>query len=345
MQSIGTPALWIAFALIIAVVLAIDLWVGAKTDKPMPKRRALAWTAVWVALGCAFGAAVYVFSPAEVRRESTLEYFSAYVIEYSLSVDNLFVFLLLFHAFRVPAGYQHRVLFWGIFGAVLLRGVFIFAGTALLSSVHAFIYLFGAVLIYTGAKLLVGGDDDDEGDVADNRVVKIARKYIRVTDAYDGHRFFTVVEGVKKATPLLLVVVCVELSDVLFALDSVPAVFGITLDPFIVYTSNLFAILGLRSLFFLLSGVLWGLRFLKPALGLVLAFIGIKMCLPFAAFVAAKAGVEVPWLPEHVPTPVSLVVVGALLGAGIVLSVLFPGKKTEPVQELKEDLREIVKGE
>ncbi len=329
-HSIGTPALWIAFTAIVVVVLAVDLWIGSRSDAPMKKRVALAWTIVWVTLGCGFGVAVLVLSD----RESGLEFFSAYVIEYSLSVDNLFVFLLLFHAFKVPDAYQHRVLFWGIFGAVVLRGVFIIGGTALLSTVHALIYVFGAFLLYSGIKLIVERGGDDEGDVKDNRVVKLARRFVRVTDSYDGHRFFTLKEGVRKATPLLLVLVSVELSDVVFALDSIPAVFGISLDPFIVYTSNIFAILGLRSLFFLLSGALWGLRFLKPALGLVLGFIGAKMCLPLLAWVWPEA-------PTHVPTPLSLVVVGGLLGAGIGLSLLFPGKKKEAVDEIKEDIREV----
>jgi tellurite resistance protein TerC len=331
------------FGVVVVVVLAIDLGAAARkpldVDKGLPKRKALAWLAVWVACGCAFGAWVLLQD-----RETGLQWFSAYVIEYSLSVDNLFVFLLLFHAFRVPRGYQHRVLFYGILGAVVLRGVFILGGTALLSTVHAFIAVFGAFLVYTAAKLIFGGDDD-EGDVADNRVVKLAKRFVRVTDSYDRDRFFSVVDGVRKATPLLLVAVCVEISDVLFAFDSVPAAFGISLDPFVVYTSNIFAILGLRSIFFLLSGALWGLRFLKPALGIVLGFIGLKMCLGAAHWVLAKVDVDAAWLPERIPTPISLGVVAFFLGAGIALSLLFPGKKEDQVaaaEEIKEDIREIV---
>lgn len=347
MQSIGTPALWIGFTVVVTIVLAVDLWIGSKHDKPMSKRTALAWTGLWVSLASAFGASIYFFAPPEIAAARTMEFFSAYLIEYSLSVDNLFVFLLLFHAFRVPPGYQHRVLFWGIFGAVVLRAVFIFAGTALLQNVHWLIYVFGAFLLYTGAKLVFSGEEDEEADVADNRVVKLARRFIAVTDHYDGHNFFTHVNGVRKATPLLLVLVSVELSDVVFAIDSIPAVFGISLDPFIVYTSNIFAILGLRSLYFLLAGALWGLRFLKPALGVVLAFVGAKMCLPLVHVVAEKLGSPgaVSWLPEHVPTPVSLAVVSGMLALGVIMSLIFPGEKKDQkaaAEEVKEDFREVV---
>ena len=330
MTSIGTPSLWIGFTVIVTIVLGIDLWLGSRSDTPMTKRAALAWTSVWVTLALAFGAVVWGISPVETQNQMVMEYVSAYIIEYSLSVDNLFVFLLLFSAFKVPAGYQHRVLFWGIFGAVVLRAIFIFAGAALLTRFHFLIYLFGAFLLYTGVKLVFSREDQDT-DVADNKVVIFAKRFIAVTDKYDGHKFFTVVDGVRKATPLFLVLVCVELSDVVFALDSIPAVFGITLDPFIVYTSNIFAILGLRSLFFLLAGALWGLRFLKPALGLVLGFVGAKMCLPLVHTAADKLdlGVALSWLPHHVPTAVSLCVVGGLLAGSVCLSLAFPSKKPE----------------
>jgi tellurite resistance protein TerC len=346
-QSIGTPALWIGFTVVVVLVLAIDLYIGSKSDAPMTKRTALAWTSVWVTLAAGFCGVVWMLAPQAQANEKAMEFASAYIIEYSLSVDNLFVFLLLFSAFKVPSGYQHRVLFWGIFGAVVLRAIFIFAGTALLARFHFLIYLFGAFLIYTGIKLLTSGEEDEDNDVSDNKVVVLAKRFIAVTDKYDGHNFFTVIDGVRKATPLLLVLVCVELSDVVFALDSIPAVFGITLDPFIVYTSNIFAILGLRSLFFLLAGSLWGLRFLKPALGIVLAFVGVKMCLPLVHWVAEKAGAgdALSWVPHHIPTPVSLGVVAGMLGLGVVLSMVFPGKKPDDVkaaEEVKEDIREVI---
>jgi tellurite resistance protein TerC len=349
MQSIGTPALWIGFTVVIAVVLAVDLYIGSKSDAPMSRRTALGWTSLWVSLALAFCGAVWVLAPPAAQNEKAMEFLSAYLIEYSLSVDNLFVFLLLFSAFKVPQGYQHRVLFWGIFGAVVLRAIFIFAGTALLTRFHFLIYLFGAFLIYTGFKLLVSGEDDAAADVSQNKVVILSKRFIAVTDRYDGHRFFTRVGGPHKATPLLLVLVCVELSDVVFALDSIPAVFGITLDPFIVYTSNIFAILGLRSLFFLLAGALWGLRFLKPALGVVLAFVGAKMCLPLVHVAATKLDMKdaVAWLPHEVATVVSLCVVGGLLAGSVALSLMFPGHKPEPIaaaEEVKEDIREAFSG-
>jgi tellurite resistance protein TerC len=329
MDSIGTPILWVSFTAVVVAILALDLVLMKRDPRPMRKRVALAWTMVWVATATAFAAALWAFS----SRGAALEFAAAYLIEYSLSVDNLFVFLLLFHAFKVPQGYQHRVLFWGIFGAVVLRAIFIFVGTALLARFDWLIYVFGAFLVYTGGKLVFGGDDDD-ADVSDNRVVKLARRFVSVTEKYDEDRFFTLIDGAKKATPLLLVLVCVELSDVVFALDSIPAVFGVTLDPFIVYTSNIFAILGLRALFFLLSGALWGLRFLKPCLGIVLAFVGGKM---IAAF----------W-NVHVPIGASLGVVGGLLALGVILSLVFPGKKPEAVaaaQEVEQDVKEAISGE
>jgi tellurite resistance protein TerC len=348
-QSIGTPALWVGFSVVVFVVLAIDLFLASRTDKAMTKTAALGWTGVWVACAVAFGAGIYFLLDHDRSQEAAMEFFTAYIIEYSLSIDNLFVFLLLFSAFKVPQEHQHRVLFWGIFGAVVLRAIFIFAGTALLQQFHALIYLFGAFLIFTGVKLLIPGGDDEDSDVSDNKVVILAKKFIRVHDKYDGHHFFTMQNGVRLATPLFLVLVCVELSDVVFALDSIPAVFGVSLDPFIVYTSNIFAILGLRSLFFLLSGALWGLRFLKPALGLVLSFVGVKMCLELIETGLQKAGVATDWMPQvvsahgshvGVPTPISLAVVGGLLLLGVVASVLFPGEKkseVEAAEEVKHD--------
>jgi tellurite resistance protein TerC len=340
-QSIGTPALWISFTVVVVIVLAIDLYIGSKSTKAMSKRAALAWTSVWVSLAAAFAAGLWMF----VGSTPTMEFATAYIIEYSLSVDNLFVFLLIFSSFKVPQAFQHRVLFWGIFGAVVLRAIFIFAGTAAIQKFSWVIYLFGAFLIYTGVKLLFGGEDEDEVELKDRRIVQVARRLVPVTGDYHGHHFFTVIDGVRKATPLLLVLVIVEFSDVVFAVDSIPAVFGVSTDPFIVYTSNIFAILGLRSLFFLLSGALFGLRFLQPCLGIVLAFVGLKMCLPFVHWVADKGNVSLDWLPDHVPTPISLAIVAGFLGLGVLLSFLFPGEKKESAEEIKEDLKEAVSGE
>lgn len=305
MDSIGTPALWIGFSVVVVAVLAIDLFLASKNDKPMSKTGALVWTGVWVACAVAFGAGIYFLIEHDRSKEAAMEFFTAYVIEYSLSVDNLFVFLLLFANFKVPKEYQHRVLFWGIFGAVVLRAIFIFAGTALLQQAHFLIYLFGAFLIYTGIKLLIPGGDDEDEDVSDNKVVILAKRFIRVHDKYDGKNFFTVQNGVRLATPLFLVLVCVELSDVVFALDSIPAVFGVSLDPFIVYTSNIFAILGLRSLYFLLSGAVERFHLLKYGLAAVLIFVGLKMVWLNDAF-----GGEFPILW-------SLAIITAVIGSSI----------------------------
>jgi tellurite resistance protein TerC len=342
MNSIGTPTLWIGFTAVVAALLGIDLYLATKNPHPMTKREALAWTGVWVSLAVAFGFGIWAFGADKTAgdgsvitsRTSAMEFFAAYLVEYSLSVDNLFVFLLLFSAFKVSKDDQHRVLFWGIFGAVVLRAIFIFA--ALLQRFHFLIYLFGAFLVFTGIKLMIPGGDDEDADVSDNLVVKWSKKFLKVSDKYDGSKFFTVQNGVKMATPLFLVLVTVELSDIVFALDSIPAVFGISLDPFIVYTSNIFAIMGLRALFFLLAGALWGLRFLKPALGIVLAFVGAKMLLPLAHDAAAKLGVSLDPLPVHVSTQASLAVIGSMLGAGIVFSMLFPGKGKEQNDAKKE---------
>jgi tellurite resistance protein TerC len=343
--SVGTPALWIGFSVVVFAVLVIDLYIGSKNHGPMSKRAAVAWTAVWLACAAAFGAGLYFLIDHDRAREAALEFATCYLVEYSLSIDNLFVFLLLFSAFKVPPEHQHRVLFWGIFGAIVLRAAFIFLGSALLTQWHFLIYVFGVFLIYTGIKLLIPGGDDSKADISDNAVVKLARRFIRVHDKYDQHHFFTVHNGVRLATPLLLVLVSVELSDVVFALDSIPAVFGFSTDPFIIYTSNIFAILGLRSLFFLLAGVLWGLRFLKPALGVILAFVGVKMCLPLFDLGLQQVGVHLNLGHTPISPELSLGVVGGMLAIGIAASVLFPGKKPEAVHaadELKDDLDEVV---
>jgi tellurite resistance protein TerC len=339
MNSIGTPALWISFTVVVTIVMGLDLFLASRDNKPMSKRAAILWTALWVSLAVAFGAGIWAFAADKViggvtisSRESAMEFLSAYLIEYSLSIDNLFVFMLLFQMFKVPLAYQHRVLFWGIFGAVVLRAIFIFAGTALLQQFHWLIYFFGAFLAFTGIRLMIPGGEDEDSDVSDNKIVIWSKRFLKVSDQYDGDKFFTMQNGVRLATPLLLVVITVEFSDLVFAMDSIPAVFGVSLDPFIVYTSNIFAIMGLRSLFFLLAGALWGLRFLKPALGLVLAFVGAKMLLPLFHDVAGLANLKLDWLPHHVSTPVSLGIVGGLLGLGVVLSLLFPGEKKEEQQ-------------
>jgi tellurite resistance protein TerC len=303
--SIGTPALWIGFVAFILVVLSLDLGVFHRKVHVIKIREACAWTAVWVSLAMIFNLGVYHW----FGHDRALEFLTGYLIEEALSVDNLFVFLVLFSYFAVPSHLQHRVLFWGILGALVLRVGFIFAGTALIQRFHWVIYVFGAFLVFTGIKLLFSGDEEVQPER--NPVLKLFRRVVRSVPDYRGARF-TVKEGGRRyATPLLMVLIVIETTDVVFAVDSIPAIFAITTDPFIVFTSNIFAILGLRSLYFLLAGMMGKFRFLKYGLGFVLAFVGVKMLLSTI-------------LP--IPTAISLCVVIGLLGFSIAASLLFSEK-------------------
>ncbi|HKX51858.1 MAG TPA: TerC family protein, partial [Candidatus Binatia bacterium] len=248
--------LWVVFNIFVLGILALDLLVLHRKAHAVSLREALAWSCVWVSLALIFGVGIYFFRGGE----KGLEFLTGYVIEWSLSVDNLFVFLVIFSYFAVPSTYQHRVLFWGILGALVLRAGFIATGTALLSNFHWMIYVFGGFLIFTGIKLLFVGEEKIEPEK--NPAVRLVRRFINVTPDYQGQRFFIRKSGKLWATPLFLVLVVVETTDVIFAVDSIPAIFAITLDPFIVYTSNVFAILGLRALFFLLAGVMEMFRYL-----------------------------------------------------------------------------------
>ncbi len=293
--------LWIIFNVFVLGVLALDLLVLHRKAHTVSLREAMAWSCVWVFLALLFGLGVYF-----VRgEEKALEFLTGYVIEWSLSVDNLFVFLVIFSYFAVPPLYQHRVLFWGILGALVLRAIFIATGTALLANFHWMIYIFGGFLVFTGIKLLFAGEEKIEPEK--NPAVRLVRRFIKVTPDYEGQRFFIRKDGRLWATPLLLVLVVVETTDVIFAVDSIPAIFGITLDPFIVYTSNVFAILGLRALFFLLAGVMEMFRYLKVGLSFVLCFVGAKMML--ADF-------------YKIPIGVSLGIVAGILGISILASFL-----------------------
>jgi len=293
--------LWVIFNVFVLGVLALDLLVLHRKAHAVSLREALAWSSVWVSLALLFAVGVYV-----VRgEEKALEFLTGYVIEWSLSVDNLFVFLVIFSYFAVPPLYQHRVLFWGILGALVLRAIFIATGTALLANFHWMIYVFGGFLVFTGIKLLFAGEEKIEPEK--NPAVRLVRRFIKVTPDYEGQRFFIRKDGRLWATPLLLVLVVVETTDVIFAVDSIPAIFAITLDPFIVYTSNVFAILGLRALFFLLAGVMDMFRYLKIGLSVVLCFVGAKMML--ADF-------------YKIPIGVSLGVVAGILGISILASFL-----------------------
>jgi tellurite resistance protein TerC len=283
--------LWVVFNVFVLGILALDLLVLHRKAHAVSLREAAVWSCVWVSMALLFGAGVYYFRGSE----KALEFLTGYVIEWSLSVDNLFVFLVIFSYFAVPAIYQHRVLFWGILGALVLRAFFIATGTALLANFHWMIYVFGGFLIFTGIKLLCAGEEKIEPEK--NPAVQLVRRFMKVTPEYEGQRFFVRRVGKLWATPLFLVLVVVETTDVIFAVDSIPAIFAITLDPFIVYTSNVFAILGLRALFFLLAGVMEMFHYLRVGLSFVLCFVGAKMLvadfykIPIGLSLAVVAGI------------------------------------------------------
>ena len=262
---------WILFLAFVLGMLALDLGVFHRNAHEIHRREALAWSAVWIGLAVAFNAGIYYFQGSE----KGLEWTTGYLIEKSLSVDNVFVFLLIFSTFAVPAQYQHRVLFWGIIGALIMRGVMIAIGAQLLDWSHFVIYIFGGFLIITGLKFL--RDTEKEPSLEKNLLVRAVRRVWPVTGGYEGQKFFVRRNGVLLVTPLLLVLVLIESTDLVFAVDSIPAIFAVTKDPFIVFTSNVFAILGLRALYFVMSGYLSGLAYLKPALAAVLVFVGTKM--------------------------------------------------------------------
>ena len=304
MQSVGSPWLWIGFVAFVVAMLALDLGVFHRRAHVVRAKEALVWTLVWVGLALAFNAGIYFrFGP-----DRALEFLTGYLIEKALSVDNLFVFLVLFAHFGVPAQVQHRVLIWGIIGALVMRAAFILAGGALLHSFHWLIYLFGAFLVLTGIKLLVHGDarpDPERGPA-----LRLFRRFVPSVQGYRGASFAVREGGRWRATTLLAVLVVIEATDLMFALDSIPAIFAITGDPFIVFTSNIFAILGLRALYFLIAGALGRFRFLRVGLALVLAFVGAKMLL--------SGTVEVP-------IAVSLGVISGLLAFSVGASLLLPG--------------------
>jgi len=303
------PLLWTVFALGVLGVLALDLGVFHRRAHLVRAREAATWSVVWIALAAAFVLGIYLL----VGRRPALEFTAGYLVEEALSVDNLFVFLVLFSYFKVPEIQRHRVLFWGILGALVMRGAMIALGAALLHRFHWIIFLFGAFLVFTGVRMAVSGTDDVEPE--HNPALKLVRKLFPVTPDFRGQHFFVRARpaggGVERwyATPLFIVLVLVETTDLVFAVDSIPAIFGVTRDPFIVYTSNVFAILGLRSLFFLLAGMITRFHLLRFGLAAVLAFVGVKM------LVSAR------W---HIPIGTSLVIIAALLGASVVASLLRP---------------------
>lgn len=277
---------WITFFSVVLVALFVDIGIVNRKAHAPTRKETFTWAAVWVSLALAFNAFVYFqvgnhTGDWSVAMSQAKLFLTGYLIELSLSVDNLFVFLLIFTFFKVPKKYQHRVLFWGIMGALALRMIMIFAGAELVERFHWIIYVFGAFLVYTGLKMFQNTDDNFEPH--ESVIVKLATKYIRISKHYDGEKFFTVNDGVKTGTLLLLVLITVEVTDLVFAVDSIPAIFGVTTDRFIVYTSNIFAILGLRTFFFLLADLADRFHLLKYGLAFVLTFIGVKMLLPLAA--------------------------------------------------------------
>ncbi|HEX3866812.1 MAG TPA: TerC family protein [Gemmatimonadaceae bacterium] len=262
---------WIGFVGFILAMLALDLGVFHRTPHVVNATEAAAWTSVWVALALAFAAGLFAF----YERRVGLTFLTGYVIEESLSADNIFIIVLIFEYFRVPRTCQHRVLFYGILGALMMRGVFIGLGAALIASFHWILYLFGALLVFTGVRMAFKSDDEFNGD--ENPVVRLVRRIVPLSRDFHGKHFFIVENGARVATPLLLVLVLVEVTDLIFAVDSIPATFGVTTNPFLVFTSNIFAVLGLRSLYFLLAAVVDRFYLLKYALALVLSFVGVKM--------------------------------------------------------------------
>lgn len=294
--------LWVGFNLFVLALLALDLGVLHRDDKPITVRHALWLSLGYIGLALTFAAGVFVF----MGETASVQFLTGYLIEKSLSVDNIFVFVLIFTHFAVPPQYQYRVLFWGILGALVLRATLILTGAAIIEAFHWVIYLFGAFLIFTGIKMLVAVGE--EPDIENNRVVGFMRRHFRVTDDFVGSRFFVVQNGVRYMTPLFVVLVLVELSDVVFALDSIPAIFAITTDPFIVYTSNVFAILGLRALYFALAGIVHRFHYLKYGLSLVLLVVGGKMILN------AWFGTTV------IPTEFALLITAVLIGGSVLFS-------------------------
>jgi tellurite resistance protein TerC len=309
--------LWLAFIVLILLLLALDLGVLNRRDHVISAREALGWTSFWVALALLFDAAIYHlyeqhwlgigttagYEPTALK--ASVRYFEGWLVEKALSLDNIFVIAMIFRFFNVPLKYQHRTLFWGILGALVLRGAMIGAGVALIRKFSWTIYIFGGFLILTAFKMMVTPETDP--DLENNRIVKLARRLYPVSPTLEGHNFFTRLDGRGAITPLFLVLLLVESSDVIFAVDSIPAIFGITQDPFIIFTSNIFAILGLRSLYFVLAQLLHKFRYLQASLVVILAYIGAKMIL--SHHVAIRE-----WI--------SLSVIGGALAVGVVVSVI-----------------------
>ncbi|MBD1398769.1 TerC family protein [Pontibacter sp. JH31] len=304
-----TILFWVIFNVFILLLLGLDLFVFHRKEHEVKIKEALLWSAFWIALSLIFNAVIYYWKgPAPA-----LEFLTAYLIEKSLSVDNLFVFILIFNFFKVPLQYQHKILFWGILGALVLRGIFILVGVALIAKFHFIIYILGAFLVYTGIKMALTKDDGELHPEQNPFIVWISQK-LRFTKTAVGGKFFTKVDGKLYATPLFLVLIMVESTDVVFAADSIPAILAISKDPFIVYTSNVFALLGLRALYFALAGIMQLFHYLHYGLSLILVFIGAKL------LVSDFFELDMRY---------ALLVVGAILTISIVASLMFPKKEAE----------------
>ena len=311
----GSTWLWLGFSIFIVTMLSLDLGLFNRKAHTIRYREAWIWSGVWVTLALSFCGLVFHYQGST----RGLEFLTGYLIELSLSVDNLFVFLLIFSYFKVPAQFQHRVLFWGVMGALVMRLTMIFVGAALINRFHWIIYIFGAFLVYTGIKMFRHEEVDIQPD--QNIAVRIVTKFLPITRHYDEEKFFTMVNGKRTGTLLLLVLMVVEVTDLVFAVDSIPAIFAITTDTFIVYTSNVFAILGLRSMYFLLAGVVEKFRYLRTGLAIVLTFIGMKMLVVAVGF--------------HIPIWFSLTFVALVLIGSVVASLIIP---SEPDTSMKVDL-------
>jgi len=304
-RNIQSPGLWVAFLGGVLLLLAIDLRLAGKREHGAKFGEAVAWSVFWIMLSVIFGGWLWW----RFGGQSGLEFFAGYMLEKSLSVDNLFVFVILFQSMGIPPEHQHRVLYWGILGALVMRAIFIFAGVALVQHFNWIIAVFGIVLVYTSVKLAwhVGKGDEEDEDPTDNAVVRWVRRIIPMTTEIQGPHFFVKRDGKRLATPLLLAVIAAETADLVFALDSIPAVFAVTDDPFLVFSSNVCAILGLRALYFVVAGAMSKLKYLKPGLAGILFFVGIKMVL-------------YKWV--HLPTGMSLAIIAAILAVALAASLL-----------------------
>ena len=332
MEMVNIPLwAWTLFYILVFIMLLIDLKsFGKKGQHEVSVSEALKMTAVWIGVSLVFCGGIYLFYPA-APQEKAMEFLAGYLIEKSLSMDNLFVFLMLFSFFGVQRKYQHEVLFWGIFGALVLRSIFIFAGTAMIAQFEWILGLFGLFLIYTGIKMF-SHNDDEQVDPSKNIFVKLFKKFFPVTDQMHEGKFFIIENGKRLATPLFIALLVIETTDVAFAVDSIPAVFSVSRDPFIVLTSNIFAILGLRALYFALAAVAKYFTYLKYGLGIILSFVGVKMLLAMNEYVNAAgelAGLNINMPHIEIPTPISLAVIFGVLVLSMLLSLMISKAKTE----------------